>query len=131
MTSAAQSRGLRKGTRDLAQAALAVLAAGGATALIELVVDSVSPAYGLIMAFAFKILIAYAQNYLETAGKIPVLLPTPGLVPSTGDGVAVAVGTVDATAEKIGDAVGEVTGTVEGLTGELIGEVVDVDHREE
>jgi hypothetical protein len=109
----------------------AVLAAGGATAVIDLLVDNVNPGYGVVMAFAFKILIAYAQNYLETAGKIPVLLPTPGLVPSVGEGPAVAVGTVDAVAEKVGEAVGEVTGTVESLTGELIGEVVDVDHEEE
>jgi putative Mn2+ efflux pump MntP len=130
MASPAQSRGLRKGTRDLFQSLLAVLAAGGATAVIELVVDSVNPAYGVVMAFAFKILIAYAQNYLETAGKIPVLLPTPGLVPSVGAGAAVAVGTVDAVAEKVGEIIGEVTGTVQSTTGELMGVVRDVDHEE-
>jgi hypothetical protein len=75
--------------------------------------------------------VAFSQNYLEASGKIGVLLPSPGLVPSEGEVLGKAVGTVDAVAEKVGDTVGEVSGTVESLTGELIGEVVDVDHREE
>jgi hypothetical protein len=131
MSSAAQSRGLRKGMRDALQAVVAIVAAGGATAVIDMIVDNLNPAYGVLLAFVFKVVIAYAQNFLETAGRIPVLLPTPGLVPSVGEGAAVAVGTVDAVAEKVGDTVGEVSGTVQSVTGELLGEVVDVDRREE
>lgn len=129
-SSPALYRGWRKAARDLLQALAAVAASGGTVALIDAITGSVDPVLGVVLAFVFKILFAFVQNYAETAGKIGVLLPTPGLVPSSGPG-AVAVGTVDAVAEKIGDAVGEVTGTVQSTTGELLGEVVDVDHREE
>jgi hypothetical protein len=131
MSSPAHSRGFRKATRDVFQAVLAVIAAGGTTALLDMLLGHVNPA----IAVAYKILVTYAMNALETAGRIPVLLPTPGLATAVGDGAAVAVGTVDVVADKVGEAVGEVSGTVESLTGELtgelIGEVVDVDHREE
>src|SRR5688572_28302139 len=131
MSSIALTRGWRKATRDLLQALAAVAASGGTVAVIDAITGTVEPAVGVGLAFAFKILFAFLQNWAETAGKVPVFLPTPGLVPSAGDGAAVAVGTVDAVAEKVGDTVGEVTGTVESLTGELLGEVVDVDHKGE
>ena len=135
MSSAAQSRGLRKGTRDALQAVVAIVAAGGATAVIELVVDSVSPAVGVLMAFGFKVVIAYLQNYLETAGKIPVLLPTPGLVSAvlspvadaakdTTPLVAPAAGaTVDATSDIAGVVTGEVTDLDGGVVGTVEGQL--------
>jgi len=126
MSSPALSRGLRKGLRTVVQ-----LAVGGAlTAAVTALAGGLAPNTKVYVMTGWTVAIALLQNGLETAGKIPVLLPTPGLVPSGGP-VPVAVGTVDAVAEKVGDAVGEVTGTVEGLTGELLCEVVDVDHREE
>jgi hypothetical protein len=135
MSSPAHSRGFRKATRDVFQAVLAVIAAGGTTALLDMLLGHVNPAIAVPIGVAYKILVTYAMNALETAGRIPVLLPTPGLATAVGDGAAVAVGTVDVVADKVGEAVGEVSGTVESLTGELtgelIGEVVDVDHREE
>lgn len=140
MSSPAQSRGARKGVRDAIQAVLAVVAAGGATALIELVVDQLNPAYGVLMAFAFKIVIAYAQNYLETAGKIPVLLPTPGLVSAVLDPVKGAVTDATplvapaaaATVDAVTDAAGKVTGDVVDIAGGVVGEVTgQLDHEEE
>jgi hypothetical protein len=100
----------------------AVLAAGGATAVIELVVDNVNPTYGVVMAFAFKILIAYAQNYLESAGKIPVLLPTPALVP-VAEAADAVVAPVAGAVEAVADEAGKVTGTVTDVTGGVIGRV--------
>lgn len=131
MNSPALSRGWRKATRDLLQALAAVAASGGTVAVIDAITGTVAPSLGVALAFVFKILFAFLQNWAETNGSIGILLPTPGLVPSVGEGAAVAVGTVDAVAEKVGDAVGEVSGTVQSVTGELLGEVVDVDRREE
>jgi hypothetical protein len=131
MSSPAVSRGLRKATRDVFQALLAVVAAGGTTVLLDLILGHVDLVIAVPIGVAYKVLVTYAMNALETAGKVPVLLPTPGLVPSVGDGAPVAVGTVDVVAEKIGDAIGEVTGTVQSVGGELLGEVVDVDRGEE
>lgn len=122
MTSPAQSRGLRKGTRDALQAALAIVAAGGATAVIDLVVDSVNPSVGIVLAFAFKVLIAYLQNYLETAGRIPVLLPTPGIV-STAAGADSALAPAVGAVEAVADVAGEVTGTVTDMAGGIVGTV--------
>ena len=126
--SPARVRGWRKAMRDVFQAFLAVIAAGGTTVLIDSFLDSVPATWSIPIGIAYKILFVYVQNYLETAGKIPVMLPTPGMVPSTG---ALAgqktVGTVETTVEQLGGAVGEITGTVEGLEGELLAEVRDVD----
>lgn len=122
MTTPAQSRGLRKGTRDAFQAAVAIVAAGGATAVIGLVVDNVNPSVGVVLAFVFKILVAYAQNYLETAGRIPVLLPTPGLIP-TAEAADSALAPVTGAVEAVADTAGEVTGTVTDTTGSIVGKV--------
>jgi uncharacterized membrane protein YjjP (DUF1212 family) len=125
----AQDRGVRKASRDIVQALVAVVGAGGAYALIDLIVGSVNPAYGIMLAFFFKILVTYAQNYLETKGKIPVLLPSPGLVTNTAGGViSEVVGTVDAVADTPTSVVGEVlnvsgkvVGGVAGAVGSLKG----------
>ena len=131
MSSPAQSQGARKGLRDAFQAVLAVIAAGGATALIELIVDHLNPAYGVLMAFVFKIVIAWAQNYLETKGSIPVLLPTPGLVSAVLDPVKGAVTDATplvappaaATVDAVADAAGKVTGDVVDTAGGVVGKV--------
>ena len=131
MSSPAQSRGARKGIRDAFQAVLAVIAAGGATAVIELIVDHLNPVYGVLMAFVFKIVITWAQNYLETAGKIPVLLPTPGLVSAVLDPVKGAVTDATplvapaaaATVDAVSDAAGKVTGEVIDTSGGIVGKV--------
>lgn len=117
-------RGWRKAARDLLQAVAAVAAAGGTTALIDVVAGSVDPALGVTLAFAFKVLFAFLMNWAETAGKIPVLLPTPGIVPSVAPVATRAVGTVETTVDMVGDAVGDVTGVVEDTTGTLLGEVI-------
>ena len=117
-------RGWRKAARDLLQAVAAVAAAGGTTALIDAVTGSVQPELGVTLAFVFKILFAFLQNWAETAGRMPVLLPTPGLVPSTGPVLTPAVGVVETAVDTAGEAVGDVEGIVEDVTGTLIGEVL-------
>lgn len=66
-------RGLRKAVRTILQ-----LVAGGAlTALVSAIAGGLTPAtQGTVMA-AWTALVAFAQNSLETAGKIPTVLPTP------------------------------------------------------
>lgn len=125
----ARYRGTRKALRDLFQVVVGVVAGGGAYAVLQLIVGSVSPVYGVVLAFVFKVMVAFAQNYLETAGSIGVMLPTPGLVTTTAGGLTdTAVGTVDAVVQGVntvagdvvdraGDIVGEVTGTVTGTMG--------------
>lgn len=112
-------RGIRKAIRTLLQ-----LAAGGAlTGLVSAIAGGLPPAtQGLIMA-AWTTMVAFAQNTAETAGKIPTLLPTPGLVPSVAAVVATTLGTVETTVDQVGAAVGDVTGVVTNTTGELMGEV--------
>lgn len=122
----ALDRGLRKAGRDLLQ----VVAAGGATALVTMLTGHLNPELAVAVAFAFKLLVTFAQNTAETAGKIPVVLPSPGLVTTTAGGaVSKVVGTVDTVAEGAGQVVGDVVdtagkvvggiaGTAGGLTGE-------------
>lgn len=71
--SAALSRGIRKGLRTVAQ-----VAAGGAlTALVTAVADGLEPAtQGLVMG-AWVALVAFAQNWAESSGAVPTLLPSP------------------------------------------------------
>lgn len=116
----ALQRGWRKAARDLLQAVAAIAAAGGTTALIELITGSVDPSAGIILAFVFKVLFAFIQNWAETSGMIPTLLPTPSLVVGPASG---AVATVEATADRGGEIVGDVLDTagdvVGGITGQL------------
>lgn len=125
--SAALTRGWRKALRTVVQ----IVAAGGLTAAVNQVADGLSPNSKALVGAGWLIFVVFCQNAAETAGKVPVLLPTPGLVPSAAKVAAKAAGTVDTAVETVGDAVGEVTGTVEGLGGELLGEVVDVDRTED
>lgn len=113
-------RGLRKGIRSIVQ-----LAAGGAlTAAVNTFADGLSPNAKVYVLAGWTALLAVLQNSLEASGRLPVLLPTPGLVPSTGKLIGKAAGTVDTSVETVGDVVGDVTGTVEGVAGDLLGEVV-------
>jgi hypothetical protein len=121
----ALTRGSKKAFRDLLQ----VVAAGGATALVTMVTGHLHPEIAVLVAFAFKLFVTFAQNTLETSGAIPTILPTAGLVTTTTGGiVGKTVGTVDTvTAEggqvvgdvldKAGNAVGAVAGAVGGLIG--------------
>jgi hypothetical protein len=92
--------------------------------LIDAITGTFQPQVGVAVAFVLKIVFAYLQNYAETAGKIPVLLPTPGLVPSAGPVLTPAVGVVETAVDTAGDVVGDVEGIVEDVTGTLIGEVL-------
>lgn len=126
----ASSRGARKALRDAFQAVLAVVAAGGSYALLEVIVGTVSPVWGVVLTLLFKVMVAYAQNTLESKGTIPVMLPTPGLVTTAAGGaLGRAVGTVDTVTtgtgavvgqvlDTTGDVVGSLTGTVGGLLGQ-------------
>lgn len=110
--SAGLSRGWRKGLRTVAQ-----LVAGGAlTALVTAIVGGMPPAtQGLVMG-AWVTVVAFAQNWAETAGAIPTLLPTAEVVVGpTSDAVA----TVDAAADETG----EIAGDVLDISGDVVGEV--------
>lgn len=112
-------RGWRKGARS----AIQLIAGGALTALVTAVAGGLSPTTAAIVLGAWTVVVAVAQNTAETAGKIPVLLPTPGLVPSVAPVLTPVVGTVETAVEQIGDSVGDVTGTVTDIAGGLIGEV--------
>lgn len=118
--SPALHRGLRKGTRT----AIQLVAGGALTALVTAISGSLSPQTAALIMGAWTVIVAAAQNTAEASGKIPVLLPTPGLVPSVAPVASRAVGTVETTVDRVGDSIGDVTGTVEGIAGDLLGEVV-------
>lgn len=120
MSSPVISRGLRKGFRTLIQ----TIAGGGLTALVTVLAGGLSPQASVLLMAVFTAIAALAQNGLETAGKIPTLLPSPGLVvgPATG-----AVATVEATADRAGEIVGDVVDTAGEVVGEVTGQV-DPDH---
>lgn len=114
----ALNRGLRKVGRDLLQ----VIAAGGATALVTMLTGHLNPELAVAVAFAFKLFVTFAQNTAETAGKIPVVLPSPGLVTTTAGGaVSKVVGTVDAVTEETGQVVGDVLNTAGVAVGGIAG----------
>jgi hypothetical protein len=117
--SAALTRGWRKAARTLLQLA----AGGGLTALVDLAAHGLSPASAGAILVAWGTVVAFLHNYLETNGSVPVLLPTPGLVPSVAPVLAPVVGTVETAIDQVGGAVGDVTGVVTDLTGGLLGEV--------
>lgn len=119
MNSPALHRGLRKAIRT----AIQLVAGGALTAAVNTFADGLSPNTKVYVLAAWTVLIALAQNALETRGTIPTLLPTPGLVPSVGGMAAKTVGVVETTVDTVGDAVGDVTGIVEDVTGTLLGEV--------
>ena len=112
----ALQRGTRKALRDLLQAVAAIAAAGGTTALIDVITGSVAPGTGVILAFAFKVFFAFIPNWAETSGRIPTLLPSPSLVIGT---AADTVATVDAVADRGG----EITGPVLDVAGDVVGSI--------
>ena len=116
------SPGLHRGLRKAIRTALQLAASGALTAAVNTFADGLSPNTKVYVLAGWTVLIALCQNGLESAGKIPVILPTPGIVPSTG-AVTKAVGTVETAVEVAGDAVGDVEGVVIDATGTLLGEV--------
>lgn len=109
-------RGFKKAMRTAAQ----MITSGGLTALVNAVAHGLGPAAQLAVAAGWMYVVTFAQNAGEAAGKIPVLLPTSGLVPTAGS-VSPAVGTVEAVADG---QTGEVSGTVTDMAGGVVGEVV-------
>jgi hypothetical protein len=124
--SAAWHRGWRKAVRT----GLQLVAAGALTAAVNTFADGLSPNVKVYVLAGWTVAVALAQNALETNGKIPALLPTPGLVPSVG-AAGRAVGVVETTIDKAGDAVGDIEGIVEDTAGGLLGVVRPADEDEE
>lgn len=126
---------LDRGLRKLGRSVVQVIVSGGATALISLIVGGLSPGAAAGVAFGWYVLVVFLQNYGETAGKLPVLLPSPGLITTTpGGAVGTVVGTLDAITtpvlagptQVVGDVVstaGKVVGGVAGTAGGLISDV--------
>lgn len=125
--SAAWHRGYRKALRT----ALQLVAAGALTAAVNTFTDGLAPNVKVYVLAGWTVAVALAQNFAETAGKIPALLPTPGLVPSTGKLAGHAIGTVDTAVDTIGDAVGDIEGVVADIDGTLLGVVKPPDADEE
>lgn len=120
-------RGIRKALRTAAQ----LVVAGGLTAAVNAFADGLSPNVKVYVTAGWTVVIALAQNFLETAGRVPVLLPTPGLVPSAAGVATKAVGVVETTVDKVGDVVGDVDGVVTDTAGGLLGEVSALGETEE
>jgi len=70
--SVATDRGTRKALRTVLQLA----AAGGLTALVSALADGLAPAQAGLLVAAWGVVVTFLQNTLETAGMIPVVLPT-------------------------------------------------------
>jgi hypothetical protein len=104
--------------------AVQLIAGGALTALVTAVAGGLSPSTAAVVMAAWTVVVAAAQNGLEASGRIPALLPTPGLVPSAAPVVAPVVGTVETAVDKVGETVGDVSGIVQDTTGKLLGEVV-------
>lgn len=116
--SPALTRGLKKAGRTILQ-----LAAGGAlTALVSAAAGGLSPTTSGFVLAAWGALVAFLQTYGETAGAIPAVLPTAGLVTTTAGGaVTRVVGTVDAVARAGGEVVGDVVDTAGKVVGGVAG----------
>lgn len=112
-------RAWRKAARTLLQLA----AAGTLTALIDTLAGGLSPSTAALVTAGWGVVVAFLHNYLETAGAVPVLLPTPGIVPSVAPVATKVVGTVETAVDQVAGKVGDVTGTVTSTAGELLGEV--------
>lgn len=122
MNSPALSRGIRKGLRTIAQ-----VAAGGAlTALVTAMAGGLDPSIQAVVMGAWVALVAFCQNWAETAGKIPTFLPSPGLV--VGGAADVVVATVDTITDATGGIVGDVTDTAGDIIGSVTGQTTDDDH---
>ncbi|HEV7534726.1 MAG TPA: hypothetical protein VGP90_03775 [Acidimicrobiia bacterium] len=70
--SPALTRGLKKAGRTILQ----LMTGGALTALVSAVVGGLSPSTQATVMAVWTTLVAFAQNSLETAGKIPTILPT-------------------------------------------------------
>lgn len=110
------TRGLKKGLRTVAQ----VAAGGGLTLLVTALTGTMTPTTAALVMGAFTAFVAFSQNWAEGAGKVPVLLPTPSLIPGP---AADAVATVEATADTAGEIVGEVLDTAGDVVGEITGQL--------
>ena len=66
------TRGLKKAIRTILQ----LIAGGALTALVSAAAGGLSASVQATVMGAWTALVAFAQNTLETAGKIPVVLPT-------------------------------------------------------
>lgn len=112
------TRGIKKGFRTVVQ-----VAAGGAlTALVTAIAGGLAPTTQAIVMGAWIAFVAFSQNWAEGAGKVPVLLPTPALVP-VADAAGALVAPVAGAVEAVADDAGEVTGTVTDTAGGIVGKV--------
>ena len=114
--SAAVRRGIRKAIRT----AIQVAAGGALTALVTAAAGGLAPGTQALIMGAWTAVVAFAQNSLEAAGKIPTLLPTPAVVVGPD---AEAVATVEASADQAGEIVGEVVDTAGAVVGEVTGQL--------
>lgn len=117
------SPALHRAWRKAARTVLQLAAAGSLTALVDALAGGLSPQAAALLTAGWGVVVTFLHVYAETAGKVPTLLPTPGIVPSVASVATTVVGTVETTIDRVGDAVGDVTGTVTDVGGQLLGEV--------
>jgi hypothetical protein len=114
MANPAFSRGARKALRTVVQ-----VAAGGAlTALVTALSGHFDPEITALIMGAWIAFVAFAQNWAEAAGKIPVLLPAPGLITTGGTLVGKAVGAVDTVGRSATTVIEDVVDGTLGSGGE-------------
>lgn len=127
----AVSRGLRKLGRTILQWILSLGSTGLTALMAEHLGINFSPVASVLFQALYLFIYTYAQNTLETAGKIPVLFPSPGLVSQVLTPVSGAVSdvtpmvapAVSATVDAVSDVSGGVAGAVTDLTGGIVGKV--------
>lgn len=123
----ALERGLKKAMRTAVQ----MIASGGLTALVDALAGGLEPTTRLVVAAGWLFAVTFCQNVAETAGKIPVLLPTAGVLAHAGGGVAaVAGGTVEAVVATTGEVVGDVVDIAGRIVGDVTGQIT-TDHQED
>ena len=117
-------RGWRKAARTLVQ----MIASGALTAAVTALAGGLDPTTQALVAAGWLFVVTFSQNAAETAGKIPVLLPSPGLVSSAASSTTEAV--VEAHANETGEVEGVVTDLAGGVVGEVVGQLGYVEKKE-
>lgn len=100
--------------------------AGALTGFINELANGLTPTHaGLVMGF-WGVVVTFLQNWLETRGSIPTILPSPGLVTDSVGGLAThTVGTTDVLAVGGSLAKGNVVGAVLDTAGNVVTSVAN------
>jgi len=67
---------MNRPTRRALRTLLQLIAAGGLTALVSVLADGLSPYWAGVVTILAGVVVTFTQNYLESTGTIPTILPT-------------------------------------------------------